>query len=115
MQAHTKQRRLDSHVVVIVLADATVEALEGEAPWTAALLKNMGVKLIESLVVRKGANPNPKGKRRTWSSRLGYCGPPNDRLVNYFSGIYCVCIEAISNTLENAHIVFFSVLQSFLK
>ena len=63
MQAPTKQRRLDAHVVAIVHVDATVEALEGEVPWRAALLENMGTKALAALIVRKVSKPKPKGKK----------------------------------------------------
>ena len=71
VQARMKQRRLDVHAVVIVLYDATVESLKGEAPWTAALLKNMGMKALAALIVRKGAKPNPKGKKADLFLQVG--------------------------------------------
>ena len=70
-QVRTKQRRLYAHAFVIVLADATVEALEGEALWTAALLKNMGMKALADLIVRRGAKPNPKGKKADLVLQVG--------------------------------------------
>ena len=63
VQARTKQWSLDAHTVAIMMFDATVETLEGEALWTAMLLKNLGIKLLAALIVRKGAKPNPKGKK----------------------------------------------------
>ena len=61
-QVHTKQRRMDAHAVSIVLADYTVETLKGKAPWTTALIENLGMKALADLIVRKGAKTKPKGK-----------------------------------------------------
>jgi len=57
-QTAHKKRKLEAHVAAILLADATVAKLEGEAPWTAVLLGKMGVKELTALIVRKGARPN---------------------------------------------------------
>ena len=63
VQSRMKQWRLDVHVVSIMLADAIVESPEGEAPWTDILLQNLGMKTLAGLIVRKGAKPNPRGKK----------------------------------------------------
>ena len=58
-----KQQRLDVYAVVIVLANTTMDSLESEDPWTAVLLKNLGVNALAPLIVRKSANLNPKSKK----------------------------------------------------
>ena len=63
--------KVECGLQMIVLADATVEALKGEAPWTAVLLEKLGMKVIASLIVRKGANPNPKGKKADLVLQVG--------------------------------------------
>lgn len=70
-QALTKKRRLDLHAAAIVLADTTVEALEGEAPWTAAVLGKLGVKELAALIVRKGGKAMYKGKKEQWVLQVG--------------------------------------------
>ena len=63
--------KVECGLQMIVLADATVEALEGEAPWTAVLLEKLGMKVIASLIVRKGVKPNPKGKKSDLVLQVG--------------------------------------------
>ena len=63
VQTRTNQRRLEVHAVAIVLDATTVEALEGEASWAAALLEKLGMKALTDLIVRKGAKPKPKCKK----------------------------------------------------
>ena len=71
VQARMEKRRLDTHAVAIVLVVATVEALEGEALWTAALLENLGMKALVALIVRKGAKPNTKDKKADLVLQVG--------------------------------------------
>jgi len=59
------------HAAAIVLADTTVEALEGEAPWTAAVLGKLGVKELAALIVRKGGKAMYKGKKEQWVLQVG--------------------------------------------
>ena len=71
VQAHTKQQSLDAHAVNIVMAKAIVEALEGEALWTAVLVEKLGMKALAALIVKKGAKPNPKGKKADLVLQVG--------------------------------------------
>ena len=71
VQARMKQRGVDAHVVVIVLANATVDDLKGKAPGMAALIKNLGMKALAALVVVKGVKPNTKGKKADLVLQVG--------------------------------------------
>ena len=71
VQARMKQRGLEAHVATIVLADATGEALKGEASWTTELLEKLSMKALAALIVRKGVNTKPKGKKADLVLQVG--------------------------------------------
>ena len=67
-QTAAKKRKVEAHAANIILADATVATLEGEAPWTAALLGKLGAKELSALIARKGARP--KGKKADFVAQV---------------------------------------------